>query len=90
MTLDDLVNSITPDIYDRLKRAVEIGKWDNGQMLSKEQREQCLQAIIAYDDMHKSESDRVGYIAPKTHDACDLSLEATADEWQKVRFPSDE
>ena len=85
MTLDELIASITPDIYQRIKRAVEIGKWDNGAPLSDEQREQCLQAIIVYDDKHKSESERVGYVEPKPHTQCD----EPADEWQKINIKPD-
>lgn len=79
MTFDDIIASMTPEIYARMKKAVELGKWDNGQMLSREQKEQCLQAIIAYDSSHKSESDRVGYIQPKEHTACG---KPEKDEWE--------
>ena len=32
--LQQLLQSITPDIYERLKLAVEIGKWPDGQRLT--------------------------------------------------------
>lgn len=86
MTLDELIQSITPEIYERMKRAVEIGKWDNGLPLSNDQHQQCLQAIIAYDNMHKSEHDRVGYIEPKSHSPCDRP----ADELQTIKIKSED
>ncbi|MDP1521235.1 YeaC family protein [Porticoccus litoralis] len=65
MDFQQLIDAITPDIYDNLKRAVETGKWPDGSRLTKEQREHSMQAIIAYDARHKSEEERVGYVAPK-------------------------
>jgi uncharacterized protein len=65
MDFQQLIESITPEIYANLKGAVELGKWPDGSRLTIEQREQSLQAIIAYDARHKAEEDRVGYIAPK-------------------------
>ncbi len=65
MDFQQLIDAITPDIYDNLKRAVETGKWPDGSRLTKEQREHSMQAIIAYDARHKSEEERVGYVPPK-------------------------
>lgn len=83
MKFDQLIASITPEIYQRLKRAVELGKWDNGAVLTAEQRESCMQAVIAYDAKHQDESERVGYIEPKPHSACGSSDE---EEWQTIKF----
>jgi len=65
MDFQQLIESITPEIYANLKGAVELGKWPDGSRLTIDQREQSLQAIIAYDARHKAEEERVGYIAPK-------------------------
>lgn len=73
MNLNELINTITPEIYDRLKRACELGKWDNGQLVTGEQREHILQAIIAYDEKHKSPEDRIGYVEPKKPADCSES-----------------
>lgn len=70
MNFKQLLESITPDTYASLKRAVELGKWPNGDRLTAEQRELCLQAVIAYDMRNKPEHERVGYIAPKEHTHC--------------------
>ena len=34
----DLIRNITPDVYESLKLAVEIGKWADGRKLTQEQR----------------------------------------------------
>lgn len=48
MQFDDLVSSITPDIFERLLQAVELGKWLDGVKLSDEQREHSIQLVMAY------------------------------------------
>lgn len=63
MTFDEMIDAMTVDIYESMKRSIELGKWPNGQKLSPEQREQSLRAVIAYE--HKRnipESERVGFI----------------------------
>lgn len=63
--LKELVENITPEIHANLKRAIELGKWENGERLSQEQKENCLQAVIAYDEQNLAEEDRVAYIDRK-------------------------
>jgi len=68
-----MIESMTPDIYRNLKQAVEIGKWPDGTVLSPQQRENALQAIIAWGEQHLPADQRVGYIdkAHKDGDQCD-------------------
>jgi uncharacterized protein len=60
-----LIQNITPDIYESLKLAVEIGKWSDGRKLTQEQKELCLQAVIAYEAKHVPEDQRTGYMGPQ-------------------------
>jgi uncharacterized protein YeaC (DUF1315 family) len=59
-TLELLLQEITPSVYDSLRTAVEIGKWEDGSRLSSGQIENCMQAIILYEAEHISEDDRTG------------------------------
>lgn len=68
--LQSLLENLTPDIYDALKRAVELGKWPDGTRLSNEQRELCMEAVIFYDSINKPEQERVGYIYRDDHEHC--------------------
>ena len=68
-SFDELIDRLTPEIYQQLKTAVEIGKWPNGQSLRKEQREICLQAVIAYEKKFLTEKERTGYV-PSKKTAC--------------------
>jgi uncharacterized protein len=70
MDYRQMIATMTPEVYDKLKLAVEIGKWPNGERLTPEQRETCLQAVIAYDHEHKPEEERVGFIHTEKHEHC--------------------
>jgi uncharacterized protein YeaC (DUF1315 family) len=87
MDLQTLIDNITPDIYENLKRAVELGKWPDKTRLTKQQRELCMQAVIAYDLKFKDESARTGYVPPKKT-ACDGGTGAIAmsDEPQSIKW----
>ena len=80
MDLQQLLESITPEIYESLKRAIEIGKWPDGRVLSDGQKELCIQAVIAYDQCKPAEQ-RTGYVPPKST-ACEPLN--TADEDQQT------
>jgi len=79
MNLQQLLNSITPDIYQQLQKAVETGKWPDGRKISEEQRSLCMQAIIAY-DQRKPESERTGYVPPK-ESACAIEDKPKPIKW---------
>ena len=58
----EAIENITPEIYQNLKLAVEIGKWPDGRKLSLEQKELCLQAMIAYELKHLPEDQHTGFM----------------------------
>ncbi|GAA0415209.1 DUF1315 family protein [Pseudomonas extremaustralis] len=58
----EMIENITPDIYESLKLAVEIGKWADGRKLTAEQRELSLQAMIAWEIQNLPEDQRTGYM----------------------------
>lgn len=64
MTLDQLIQSLTPEVYENLKNAVATGRWPNGIKLKDGQRELCMEAILHYENSHDVPAEqRVGYIA---------------------------
>ena len=63
MNFEEAAHLIDPEIYDRFKLAVELGKWPDGRLLSKDQKEICLQAIMLYEAKQSvDDTERVGYI----------------------------
>ncbi|WP_339411983.1 YeaC family protein [Pseudomonas sp. EA_35y_Pfl2_R5] len=61
----EAIENITPEIYQSLKLAVEIGKWPDGRKLSQEQKELTLQALIAWESHNLPEEERIGYMGPQ-------------------------
>lgn len=61
-SFEELLAAISPEIHSKLKQAIELGRWENGERLSKEQVELCMQAVIAYDERYLSEEEKIGYI----------------------------
>ena len=82
MDFQQLLNNITPDIYQNLKRAVELGKWPDGNRLTPEQRDLCMQAMIAYETKHLPPEERSGYVPPKPT-ACDTDEALDVEETLK-------
>jgi uncharacterized protein YeaC (DUF1315 family) len=77
----ELVANLTPDVVARFKTAVELGRWPDGRDVTAQQREHCMQAIIAYEAMHVAPEQRVGFI--------DKGAKAAAADVQPLRFDED-
>lgn len=60
-SIPQLIDSMSFEVYDSLKLAVEIGKWADGRRLAPEQLDFCLQAVILYEAKHLQEQDRIGF-----------------------------
>jgi uncharacterized protein len=73
MDYQKLIDGMSPEIYKQLSKAVELGKWPDGRPVSPEQRETCMQAIIAWGEKHLPAKQRVGFIdkGHKEGDSCD-------------------
>ncbi|MFZ4833725.1 YeaC family protein [Rouxiella sp. Mn2063] len=52
MEVNELIGVMTPEIYQRLVLAVELGKWPDGVRLTPEQKEYSLQAVMLYQARH--------------------------------------
>jgi len=78
-----LIDGMSPEIYQNLKRAIEIGKWPDGRVLTSEQRATVMEALIAWGAKHLPEEQRVGFIdrGHKAGDVCDDPTTSTL-KWQ--------
>lgn len=56
---------MTPELYQRLARSLELGKWPDGRPLSPAQREHTLQALIIWGERNLPEQERVGFVPKK-------------------------
>lgn len=52
MEIHELVDVMTPEIYQRLAQAVELGKWPDGVRLTDQQKEHSLQVVMLYQARH--------------------------------------
>lgn len=57
MQIEQLIQAMSPPVYEILKQGVEIGKWPNGEALTKEQRIQATQAMMLYQGTHLEQTD---------------------------------
>ena len=64
-TVTELVESLSPEMARDLKRAIELGKFPDGRMVSEAQRELMLEAVILYDAAKLPEDERTGFIHRK-------------------------
>lgn len=62
MNREDILNSLTAEIVDKFRTAIEIGKWENGEKLSNEQRQTCMQAVMVWEHEYLPAEERTGYI----------------------------
>lgn len=69
MSLQQLLENLTPQVVGSLRRAIELGKWPNGAALSDDQRQLCAQAVTAWEVRNLPSEARTGYVPPK-HTAC--------------------
>jgi len=77
MNIEQMLAVLDADIVARLRTAVEIGKWPNGVVLTKEQRQTSMQAVIAWEHEHVAATERTGYIDRGTKqedEHCDSSM----------------
>ncbi|QTF91584.1 DUF1315 family protein [Halomonas sp. BM-2019] len=67
MTFERMIQQMTPAIYQSLKQAVQLRKWPDGRLLTREQTELCLEAVMRYEfENQVPEEQRVGYLQQRT------------------------
>lgn len=84
MNFDELIRTMTPEIHATMRTAVELGKWADGRRLTDQERESCMQAVIAYDEKNLPEEDRIGYIGRKKADGSEHSPSQSTEDIVKI------
>ena len=51
---------MSPEIYERLKEAVSLGRFNEQERMGKEQLGQCMQLLILYEAHHLERHERTG------------------------------
>ena len=87
MQLDAFLKKMTPAIHQSLKLALELGKWPDGRVMTQDERDASLQAVIAYEYENLPESERVGYMPAKCKSDIKASIDdVSAEEATILRF----
>ena len=81
MDYQAFIETLSPDVVDRLRRGVETGRWPDGRELTPQQKEHSLQAVIAWERLHLPAEERVGYI--------DRGGKAESGDEQQMRWVED-
>ena len=68
---------LTPDMYQRFKTALELGKWPDGLPVSDKQRAILTEAIIIYDNANIPAGQRIGDLDDQCASKADETL-----KWQ--------
>lgn len=56
MNLDEMLDAMTPEVYQRLATAVELGKWPDGVALTPDQKENSLQLVMMWQARHNTDA----------------------------------
>ncbi|WP_066014313.1 YeaC family protein [Endozoicomonas atrinae] len=87
MQLDAFLKKMTPAIHQSLKLALELGRWPDGRVMTQDERDASLQAVIAYEYENLPESERVGYMPAKCKSDSKASIgNVPAEEATILRF----
>ena len=76
MDYQTIIRAMSPEVYQSLLRALEVGKWPDGRALTERQKSDCMSAVIAYGEAHLPPDQRVGFIdkGHKAGDTCDTPV----------------
>ena len=73
MNYQQMIESMSPEIYRSMRQALELGRWPDGRPLTAKQKEDTMQAVIAWGEKHLPPEQRIGYIdrGKKAGEVCD-------------------
>lgn len=69
-----ILSALTPEIVEKFRTAIALGKWENGTRLTEAQRETCMQAVLVWENTYLPIEARTGYIhrPKKESENCDI------------------
>lgn len=96
MNVELLLQNMSVNVYDKLRSAVETGKWLDGSPLSEQQKETCIQAVMLYQSKVLKSNQHMtiganGEIVHKSRDAFKQELAQQSFDNQTIaRFKQDD
>ena len=55
--INQVIDQMPVEVYDRLRSAAELGKWEDGTVLTEAQRESTLQVVMLYQARRLEQTD---------------------------------
>jgi uncharacterized protein YeaC (DUF1315 family) len=70
---EEAIKAMPAELYQRMVDALSVGKWPDGRELTEAQREQTMDAVILWGNLHLPEDQRIGFIdkGSKAGSSCD-------------------
>lgn len=95
MNVDALLAGMTPEIFERLRGAVETGKWPDGTPLSEEQKANSLQVVMLYQAKVEQSNEHMtvneaGEIVQKSKSQLRAEMQTQDDQQTIARFKQDD
>ncbi len=87
MDKQTILATLTPEVVERFKVAIELGKWPDGRVLNDEQRKTCMQAVMVWEHEHLPPAERTGYIHKPVKDNGDI-VGAECDVEHEHHYPN--
>ncbi|MFM2480098.1 YeaC family protein [Celerinatantimonas sp. YJH-8] len=88
--VDQLLDMVTPEIYQRLQGVVETGRWPDGTSANEQQRQYALQMTLLYQNRHNEQAqhmtvNRQGAIEIKSKSELKMQFRHTGAEIAKLK-----
>jgi uncharacterized protein YeaC (DUF1315 family) len=84
MEYNQLIAQLTPEVYLRLKAAIEIGKWPDGRVLSADQKASCMEAVLRYQSMKLDPKKHSGYMPDQCASSASSAPKKTDEQVIKI------
>ncbi|ABV36922.1 protein of unknown function DUF1315 [Shewanella sediminis HAW-EB3] len=55
--INKMIDEMPQEVYERLKSGVELGKWEDGTVLTQEQRDSTMQLVMLYQARRLDQTD---------------------------------
>ena len=72
----DILDNLNVEVYEQLKYSLEVGKWPDGEPLSKYHQEIVMQSLIAWGETHLDRQERIGYVDKGSKDSNNFGVGA--------------
>ncbi|MGJ3494262.1 hypothetical protein PsalN5692_02973 [Piscirickettsia salmonis] len=70
MNYETLINALDITTIEKMKHALETGKWADGNPLSAQEQERCMQLILAFEQQHQPDKDLEADYNPRKQTPC--------------------